>query len=161
MRPLAVSIYLLAAAACAGAPAAPASQPAASRPVTAADVRGVVEEWRQAFEVHSLDKLVALYDHSDDLIVVRESRRLRAWSSFYPELKEFITRNPKIQLRLGDLSTAALGPGGAVASSTALRRYGDEHTMREEQGALTLVLRRGDDGVWRIVAEHWSFAPAR
>jgi ketosteroid isomerase-like protein len=139
--------------------ASPASQPTpASRP--AADVRGAIEQWRQSYEVRSLEGLVDLYSHREDLMIVRETRRVRGWPTFYPELKDFLTKHDKIRMRLADLQVGELGDGAAFASGTALRTYAEGAITREEQGSITLVLRK-EDGRWKIVLEHWSLGQAR
>jgi uncharacterized protein (TIGR02246 family) len=130
-----------------------------ARPATPKEVvagaRATVEQWRQAYQVHSFETLEKLYVHDVSLVVVQNGQQLVGWSSVEAMVKDRIERFPKITIRLKDIQVASLGPTAATATAGMTREVGDEVTTVTESGALTLVLRKEGDN-WVIVAEHYS-----
>jgi len=128
---------------------------AAPKDVVAA-ATGTIEQWRQAYEVRSFDALAKLYAHDLDLVVVQDGQPLMGWSTVEPALRDRLGKAKEIHVRLKDVTVASLGPTGAAALATMTREISDGVTTVTENGALTLVLRRGADG-WQIIQEHYSF----
>jgi ketosteroid isomerase-like protein len=131
-----------------------------ARPLTSKEVvaaaRATVEQWRQAYEVRSLDALAKLYAHNIDLVVVQEGLPIVGWSSVEAMLKDRIARYKKITMRLKDIQVQSLAPSAAVATASMTREVGDDVTTITEYGALTIVLRKEGES-WLIVTEHYSF----
>ena len=121
-----------------------------------AAAKGVIEQWRQAYEVRSFDALGKLYVHDLDLVVVQDGLAMMGWSTVEPVLRDRLTKAKEIHVRLKDVGVTSLGPTAAAAIATMTREVSDGVTTVTENGALTLVLRRGADG-WQIVQEHYSF----
>lgn len=141
----------------------PAAKPADTTPAAelapkevVAAAKGVIEQWRQAYEVKSFDALAKLYAHGLDLVVVQDGLPLMGWSTVEPVLRERLGKAKEIHVRLKDVTVASLGPTAAAALATMTREVSDGVTTVTENGALTLVLRRSADG-WQIVQEHYSY----
>jgi len=141
----------------------PAGKPAQTTPAAAlapqevvSAAKGVIEQWRQAYEVRSFDALAKLYVHGLDLVIVHDGQPLMGWSAVEPVLRDRLGKAKEIHVRLKDVTVASLGPTAAAALATMTREVSDGVTTVTENGALTLVLRRGADG-WQIVQEHYSY----
>jgi ketosteroid isomerase-like protein len=131
------------------APAMPASQAAA--------VRGAVEQWRQAYEVRSLEALARRYAQAEDTVVVQQGGQTRGWTAISALLTERLARAKDVRVRLKDVVVVALGQGGASLVAGMTREVSDGVTTVTEEGTLTLTLRDAA-GEWVIVAEHYSYA---
>lgn len=138
-----------------GAPAPAAPTVEAPAEVVAA-ARATIEQWRQAYEVRSLDALAKLYLQELDLAVVQEGNAILGWSAVEAMLKDRLARAEAIHVRLRDLQVVSLGQGLASAVATMSRELVSGTTTITEQGALSLVLRQRGDG-WVIAAEHYSY----
>jgi uncharacterized protein (TIGR02246 family) len=156
MRHAAILVVALALGAC---PRSKSDDTTPARPATPKEViasaRGVIEKWRQAYQVRSLETLSALYAHDGDVVVVQDGQQLVGWTSVEAMLKDRIERFPKVTIRLKDIQVSSLGPTVATATAGMTREIGDETTTVTESGALMIVLRRDAD-TWLIVAEHYS-----
>lgn len=137
-----------AAPAAAAAPAMPENQVAA--------VRGALEQWRQAYEVRSLDALGKRYAQGDDVVLVQEGRQTRGWPAIQALLTERLARAKDVRVRLKDVAVAPIGEGGAALVAGMSREISDGITAVAEEGVLTLTL-RGEGGSWVIVSEHYSY----
>jgi ketosteroid isomerase-like protein len=164
-RPAALGMWLLSLlvlGACPGsrgvAPAEPASPSAAE--LTPAEVvsaaAGLVEQYRQAYEVRSVDALAPLYLHDVDLAVVHQGRTFLGWSAVEHYLRETFTTAVEVRVRLGDVTVVALGGGGAAVTATMARSVSTGTTTVEERGTLSLSL-RSEGERWVIVGEHFSY----
>lgn len=157
---LALFLYLLPTA-CGGAGR---ERPTATLPMTPTavveQVKGAVEQWRQGFEVRSMDVLAPLYAQVPELMQVWQGRLVAGWPAAQEVIQAFFNSHPEVKVRLATVTVVALGGEGAVASATISRRFGDGVTTVEESGAIILVFRRIGD-TWQIVAEHYSYAPAQ
>ena len=119
--------------------------------------KATVEQWRQAYEVRSFDALAKLYAHEPGLVVVIDGLPIVGWTSGVEAMvHDRVTKAKEIHVKLKDVSVNALGATGATVVATMTREVSDGVTTVTEQGALTLVLRRGADG-WQIVQEHYSY----
>jgi ketosteroid isomerase-like protein len=155
MRHAAVFVVALVLAACPrGSDTTPARVLTPKEVVSAA--RATIEQWRQAYEVKSLEALSKLYAHNIDLVVVQEGLPLIGWSSVEGMLKDRLARFKEVHVRLKDIQVQSIGSDAAVATSAMTRELGDGVTTITEFGALTIVLRKEADA-WVIVSEHYSF----
>jgi ketosteroid isomerase-like protein len=154
------AIVLVALVLGAGCPKSKAEDTTPSKPATPKEVvaagRATIEQWRQAYEVRSIDALAKLYTHDLDTVVVQDGQTLIGWSSVEGMLKDRIARSKQIHVRLKDIQVTSLSAEAAFAVATMTRELSDGTTSVSENGALTLVLRHDADA-WRIVAEHYSY----
>src|SRR5262245_19716956 len=109
---------LVAALALAGCPRG-GGEPTPTRPATPQEViagaRGTIEQWRQTYQVRSVDTLAKLYADEVDLVVVTDGMQLVGWTSGEAMVKDELQRHPKIQIRLKDIQVVGLGPTAATA----------------------------------------------
>jgi ketosteroid isomerase-like protein len=134
----------------AAAPPTPAAVDAA--------VKSRIEQYRQGYEVRSLDALAPLYSQTDDLSLTVQGRTQRGWPQVQDWLTSFLTKTISCKVRMAELQVIALGDAGALATMSLHRTYGDGVTTIDEVGTLVLVFRRvGEE--WLIVAEAYSYAP--
>jgi ketosteroid isomerase-like protein len=145
---------------CARAETAAATSPSSLTPreVTSA-ARAAIEQWRQSYEVRSVEVLSELYAHDLDLVVVQEGTPYLGWSSVESLLKDRLARATAIRIRLKDMQVASLAPDVASAVATMTREITEGATTVTENGTLTLVLRQ-DGGRWVITVEHYSYKRA-
>jgi len=157
---LAISAACLTSAGCPRAETAAATSPSALTPreVTAA-ARAAIEQWRQAYEVRSIEALSELYARDLDLVVVQEGTPYLGWSSVESMLKDRLARAATIRIRLKDIQVASLAPEVASAVATMTRELTEGATTVTENGTLTLVLRKQGDR-WVIAVEHYSYKRA-
>ena len=121
-----------------------------------AAAKATIEQWRQAYEVRSVEALGRLYARDLDLVVVHEGMAYLGWSSVDAMLKDRIARASAIRIRLKDIQVVSLAPDVASAVATMTRELTEGPTTVTESGTLTLVLRKEGDG-WVITAEHYSY----
>jgi ketosteroid isomerase-like protein len=142
---------------CAGGPAADAVGPSATTPKeVVAAAKGTVEQWRQAYEVRSVEALAQLYARDLDLVVVVEGTTYLGWSSVEAMLKDRIARASSIRIRLKDVQAISLADTVASVVATMTRELSEGVTTVTENGTLTLVLRKQGGG-WVITTEHYSY----
>jgi ketosteroid isomerase-like protein len=160
MKRIAFALVLMVVAA--GCPAAqskgpvePAAPPTSEEVVTAIKAR--LEQYRQAYEVRSMEAIEPLYAHDDSLVVTAQGKTQHGWMQVQEQLGGFLEKCVLFKVRMSDVAVTALGDGGALATATLHRTYGDGVKTVDEIGTLMLVFRRaGSD--WLIVAEHYSYA---
>lgn len=147
----------LGAAGCAGSRAAEPVAPSATTPAQViAAAKATIEQWRQAYEVRSVDALAELYAHDVDVVVVQEGTTYLGWSSVEAMLHDRIARLTAVRIRLKDVQVISLAPGVASAVATMTRELTEGATTVTETGTLTLVLRE-QAGRWIITSEHYSY----
>ncbi len=129
--------------------------PATPTEVVAA-AKATIEQWRQAYEIRSVEALFQLYARNVDLVVVQEGTTFLGWSSVEAMLKDRIARTGAIIIRLKDMQVSSLSPDVAFAFATMTRELTFEATTVTESGTLTLVLRKQGDK-WMITSEHYSY----
>jgi ketosteroid isomerase-like protein len=122
-------------------------------------VKSRIEQYRQGYEVRSLEALAPLYSHTDDLTVTVQGRTQRGWTAAEAQLSAFLQKAVTVKVRISEQQVIALGDAGALATMNVHRSFGDGVTTVDEMGTLVLVFRRVTDE-WFIVAEHYSYAPA-
>jgi ketosteroid isomerase-like protein len=154
MKP--IGLALVAALAAGGCPPRSTAPPVAP-PVGLTDgVKGAIEQWRQAYEVRSMDALARLYSHDPGLAIVQDGARQLGWAAIEPALRGTLERAGAIRVRITELQVAALDAGAAVATGLMRRESTDGATTVTESGVVTLALRKGDTG-WVIASEHFSY----
>jgi ketosteroid isomerase-like protein len=134
-------------------PAAPPAATTSAEVATAA--RGILEQWRQAYEVRSVEALALLYAHDPGVSLVIDGTLWLGWSAVEPVLRDRLAGATAIHLRFKELSVSAVGLTGAVVVATLVRERTEAATSVTENGTVTLVLR--NEGGWVIVAEHCSY----
>lgn len=153
----ALGFALLAALAAGGCPTKPAAPVEAAPPVgLVAGVRGTIEQWRQAYEIRSMDALAKLYAHDARLAIVQDGALQLGWAAIEPVLRERLARATAIRVRITDLQVSPLGEDAAVATARMTRESTDGMTTVTENGVVTLALRKDDAG-WAIAGEHYSY----
>ncbi len=153
------SLLLLGMVACHAAPLATTPEAPPPTPVQVdAAVKSRIEQYRQGYEVRSLDALAPLYSQTEDLTITVQGRTQHGWTQAQEALSSFLTKAVMVKVRVTDLKVVALGDAGALATMSVHRSFGDGVTTVDEVGTLLLVFRRvGEE--WKIVAEHFSYAP--
>src|ERR1044071_5570530 len=127
-------------AGCAARPSAPAAPTVP--PEIAGTVKGTIEQWRQAYEIRSIDALATLYSHDPGLAVVQDGARQLGWPATEEMLRARLTRATQVHVRITELQIASLGPDAAVASALMTRESTDGAATVTETGVLTLALRK-------------------
>jgi ketosteroid isomerase-like protein len=154
MEPIRLALAAaLAVGACMPKPAPPVEAP----PVGFVDaVKGTIEQWRQAYEIRSMDALTRLYSHGPGLTIVQDGALQLGWAAIEPALRGRLARATQIHVRLAELQVVPLGGDAALASATMRRESTDGTTTVTENGIVTLALRKDDAG-WVIAGEHYSY----
>jgi uncharacterized protein (TIGR02246 family) len=156
-----------AAGACGGSssPAPPPAAPQAAAPISgdaAEAAQAVLEQYRQAHEVRSVEALDPLYLATPELVRVWQGQRTAGWDTARAELAALFNRAQGIKLRVDQVAVQALGPDGApeaiIVVANVSRTVSEGVTSVRVDGVLTLVLRRQDQR-WLIASEHFSHPP--
>jgi hypothetical protein len=116
-----------------------------------------VEQWRQGWEVRSVEALEPLYRHDDHTVIVYQGRPLRGWDSAQSWLRGQLAGVASVHVRIEDGAVTTLGADSATFAARMSRDLSDGVITRSDQGFVTLTFVR-EDGRWLIVAEHYSFA---
>lgn len=156
MRSLAI-VVVAALAACGPKSGDTAPEPSSGGDAVTAGARGAVEQWRQAWEVRSVEALGALYAHNLDVIVVDQGRSYLGWTEVETYLSTKLGSATDVHVKVDDLQVFALGDGAAAASASIVREISDGVVNNSEAGVVTMALRAEADGAWKIVSEHYSF----
>ncbi|ACY14793.1 YybH family protein [Haliangium ochraceum] len=144
--------------ACGGSsPELEAPQASAPAPV-AASAQAVLEQYRQGFEVRSIEALRPLYSASPTLVRVWQGRRVDGWDAVERDLLLMFQRAQSVKLRVAASQVMMLGDDGALITANLTRSVGDGVTTVQVEGVLTLAVRREGER-WLIVGEHFSHAP--
>lgn len=160
MRSLVIAaalVFVPALGACTKKHNADVASPSARTPKeVVAAAKATIEQWRQAYEVRSVEALSKLYAQDVDLVVVQEGTPYLGWSSVESMLKDRVARAETIRMRLKDMQVISLSPELASAVATMTREQTEGATTVTENGTLTLVLRL-EGGSWLITSEHYSY----
>src|SRR5512140_2656587 len=89
-------------------PTAPVHE-ATPKEVVAA-TRGAIEQWRQAYEVKSMDALGKLYAHDTEVVIVQDGVALIGWGSVEGLLKDRLSRAKEIHIRLKEVQVTSIAP---------------------------------------------------
>lgn len=116
-----------------------------------------VEQWRQGWQVRSLEALEPLYRHDDQTIIVYQGRAQRGWDRAQTWLRAQLAGASTVHLRIEDGVVTTLGADGATFAARMGREMSDGVLTTSDEGVLTLTFVHAD-GAWQIVAEHYSYA---
>ena len=115
-----------------------------------------VEQWRQGWQVRSLDALAPLYRQDDHTVIVYQGRPQRGWDAAQGWLRGQLARSATVHLRLEDGVVTTLGDDSATFAARMSRELSDGVVTTTDDGFLTLTFVRVDRA-WQIVAEHYSY----
>lgn len=157
----------LSSAACRSGGAAPEPVSPAMPAGQAASVRGTVEQWRQAYEVRSVEALAKLYAR-DQAVIIQQGTESRGWAAIEPVLTSRLGNATQVRVRLKDVTVLPLGDAGATVIAGMTREISSGATTITEEGLLTLSLRNDaasaagttsttTSSSWIIVSEHYSY----
>jgi ketosteroid isomerase-like protein len=161
---IAAVLLASAAGACGGSAAPEPEAPRAAAPgaAVAGDAAGaaraVLEQYRQAHEVRSVEALDPLYLATPGLVRVWQGERTAGWDAARAELAALFNRAQSIKLRVDQVTVQELGDAAAVVVADVSRTVSDGVTSVRVDGVLTLVLRREGER-WLIAGEHFSHPP--
>lgn len=160
MTRLVVAVVLSLALACGGksAPRAPSGGGEGGGGDAFAAVFRAVEQWRQGWEVRSLDALTPLYRQDDNTVVVYQGRAHVGWPQAQNYLRQTAEGARNIHLTLEGGQVTTLGGGGATFAARLTREISDGAITTTDEGFLTLTFARAGDR-WEIVSEHYSYSP--
>lgn len=158
----------LLAAGCGGGTKARAEAPAAAAPAPGSveeAARAVLEQYRQAHAVRSLDALAPLYLDAPELVRVWQGERTASWGAVRGQLAVLFSSAEEIRLRVDRVAVLPLGRDGAAVIADVSRTVDSGATSVRVDGVLTLVLRRQASendpaGRWVIASEHFSHPPS-
>lgn len=153
MRRLVIALAI-AAVACGGRHRGPARPE--TPPETVEGAKSVVEKWRQAYEVRSVEGLAQLYAHEPDTAVIQEGQLLAGWPAIEAMLKDRLAKATSVHLRITNVSVSAIGADGVRLIAELRRELGDATVQVAETGIVSFVLRRDEAAGWVIVLEHFS-----
>ncbi len=115
-----------------------------------------VEQWRQGWEVRSMDALAPLYRHDDHTVIVHQGLPQVGWPAAETYLRQAVDGARDVHLTLEDGRVTALGNDGATYAARLRREIGDGVVTVSDSGFLTLTFARTGT-TWEIVAEHYSY----
>ena len=160
MRALRVLLCLaaLAAPACKGGGAGSTTPgPSAAEGDAFGAVFRAVEQWRQGWQVRSVEALEPLYRHDDHTVIVYQGRAQRGWERARTWLRAELAGVSSVHVRIEDGVVTTLGDDAATFTARMGRDLSDGVVTRTDEGFLTLTFVR-EGGAWQIVAEHYSYA---
>ncbi|HUQ08082.1 MAG TPA: nuclear transport factor 2 family protein [Kofleriaceae bacterium] len=119
-----------------------------------------VEQWRQGWEVRSLEALAPLYRQDGNTVVVYQGRAHVGWPQAQNFLRQTVEGAKNVHLSLEEGQVTSIGVGGATYSARLLREVSDGVLTVTDEGFLTMTFARSAGGDrWEIVSEHYSYAP--
>lgn len=122
-----------------------------------ADIKQLLTSYDEAFNAKSMDRLAAFYH--PDVTIFEGGGVNRTWADYRdhhlgPEMKAFVT----VTFAHSNTAVHVLGADRKAAYVTS--EYAIKAKMKERDvdggGLETLLLLKGDDGVWRIRHSHTS-----
>lgn len=119
-----------------------------------------VEQWRQGWEVRSVEALAPLYRQDGNTVVVYQGRAHVGWPQTQSFLRQTVDGAKNVHLSLEAGQVTSIGAGGATYSARLIREISDGVLTVTDEGFLTMTFARdvGNDR-WEIVSEHYSYAP--
>ena len=149
-------------ASCAGSrPEAAVAEPMAEVPDDKrAVIEGVLEQYRQAYEIAGIEALAELYSQDLDLVLVYQGQKHQGWTAVSEYLVKRLAGATTVRMSMKDVVIHEVGDVGALVTATRETSMGDGSVTVTDRGVLTLVL-RNQDGRWMVVAEHFSYPTSR
>jgi len=126
--------------------------------VVVSGVKRTLEQYRQAYEVRSLEALAPLYAKGGGIAITHQGKSYRGMASVAEYLNKLLRKSEYIRMSLSNIEVIALSGSSAVAIANINRAIGDGVTTVEATGVLTLALERSKKH-WVIVSEHFSYPP--
>lgn len=133
---------------------------AAPPPALATQAKGLIEQYRQAWEVKSLDALSALYVRTVDVSLVVGGEALLGWTAIEERYKAALAASAVFKLRIEPVAVTAVDQGGVAVVAKVSRIYGDDVTKTEDRELVTFVL-TPVEGKLAILVEHRSREAAK
>jgi hypothetical protein len=125
-----------------------------------AGVFRAVEQWRQGWEVRSLEALTPLYRQDGNTVVVYQGRAHIGWPQAQNYLRQSVEGARNVHLTLEGGQVTAIGNGGATFAARLTREVSDGAVTVTDEGFLTITFARAAGGDhWEIVSEHYSYPP--
>lgn len=119
-----------------------------------------VEQWRQGWEVRSLEALSPLYRQDGNTVVVYQGKAHVGWPQAQNYLRQTVEGAKSVHLSLEEGQVTSIGGGGATYSARLIREISDGVLTVTDEGFLTMTFARAAGGDrWEIVSEHYSYAP--
>lgn len=119
-----------------------------------------VEQWRQGWEVRSLEALAPLYRQDGNTVVVYQGRAHVGWPQAQNYLRQTVEGAKDVHLTLEDGQVTSLGGGGATYAARLVREISDGVLTVTDEGFLTMTFALSSGGDrWEIVSEHYSYSP--
>ena len=115
-----------------------------------------VEQWRQGWQVRSLDALAPLYRQDDHTVIVYQGRPQQGWDAAQGWLRTQLARSATVHLRLEGGVVTTLGDDSATFAARMSRELSDGVVTTTDDGFVTFTFVRVDHA-WQIVAEHYSY----
>jgi ketosteroid isomerase-like protein len=116
-----------------------------------------VEQWRQGWEVRSLEALAPLYRQDGNTVVVYQGRAHVGWPQAQNYLRQTVDGAKDVHLSVEEGQVTSIGAGGATYSARLIREISDGVLTVTDEGFLTMTFARSGDR-WEIVSEHYSYA---
>lgn len=118
-----------------------------------------VEQWRQGWEVRSLEALSPLYRQDGNTVVVYQGKAHVGWPQAQNYLRQTVEGARSVHLSLEEGQVTSIGGGGATYSARLIREISDGVLTVTDEGFLTMTFARAAGGDrWEIVSEHYSYA---
>lgn len=123
-------------------------------------VKRTLEQYRQAYEVRSLDALEPLYAKGEGISITHQGVTMRGMEQVAAYLNKLLRRAQYVRMKMSGVQVVALGGAGASVTASLNRAVGDGVTTIETTGTLNLALKLVNKR-WVIVHEHFSYPPRR
>jgi SnoaL-like domain len=127
------------------------SAASSAMPSSAAPSSAIIEQWRQAYEVRSVDALAKLYDPSEKLVYVHQGKRYNGWLAAAAVITERLAGATELHMDLRDISVRSIA-GATLIDCNMTREISVSSTTVKESGVVSMVIIDG-----KIAVEHFSF----
>ncbi len=159
MRKFGLAVMIALAAGCSGGAKGSTTPTDQAAGDAFAAVFRAVEQWRQGWEVRSLEALSPLYRQDGNTVVVYQGKAHVGWPQAQNYLRQTVEGARSVHLSLEEGQVTAIGGGGATYSARLIREISDGVLTVTDEGFLTMTFARAAGGDrWEIVSEHYSYA---
>jgi ketosteroid isomerase-like protein len=122
---------------------------------SATSALALLEQWRQAYEVRSVEALSKIYSPGKSLIVVAQGQRWNGWDNVSTVLKGKLDSAREVHITLNEVASQAIG-STTLITATMVREISNGSTTVKETGVVTWGLELANNK-WQIVSEHFSY----